>query len=91
MTSMTTVRVPEETRRRLAEMAEHSGKTIAEVISELVERARADEILAAHNRALLAPGVGDEYLDEIASLEGTVADGLEPDPWPLDGEGRPQR
>jgi uncharacterized protein (DUF1778 family) len=86
-----TVRVREETRRALAEMAEHSGKTMAEVISELVERARADEILAAHNRAVLSPGVGDEYLAQIASLEGTVADGLEADPWPSDSEGRPER
>lgn len=84
MASMTTVRVREETRRRLAEMAKRRGKTIPAVIAELVESAEAEETLAAHNRAVLAPGASDEYQREITSLEGTVGDGLDGDPWPVD-------
>lgn len=91
MASTTTVRVREETGRRLAEMAKSRGKTIPAVIAELVDSAQADEILTAHTRAVSASGACDEYAHEIASLEGTMGDGLEGDPWPVDEHGDPQR
>ncbi len=86
MAESTTVRVRRETQRRLAEMAERSGTSIPEVIHGLVERAHADEVLAAHNRAV----AGEEYTAETESLAGTLGDGLG-DPWPVDEKGRPER
>lgn len=68
-------------------MAGTSGTSIPEVINGLVERAHADEVLAAHNRAV----AGGQYLAEIESLEGTLGDGLADDPWPVDDQGRPER
>jgi hypothetical protein len=87
----TTVRVREQTRRALAAIAKREGTTIPEVVARLVERAEADEILAAHDRAISAPEVLEDYLAEVGSMEGTLADGLRDDPWPTDSRGRPKR
>ena len=87
----TTVRVREETRRALAAIAKRRGTTIPEVVAQLVEGAEADEILAAHNRAISAPQVLEDYLAEVKSMEGTLSDGLRDDPWPTDSRGRPKR
>ncbi len=91
MAATTTVRVHEKTRRALAAMAGREGITIPEVLARLVDHAETDEIIRAHNRAISAPEVLDDYLAEIHSLEGTLPDGLEDDPWPTDSRGRPKR
>ena len=86
-----TVRVRESTRRALAEMAKRDGKTIAQVIAALVDRARADEIVEQHTRAISADPAEGYVADEVEAWDQTLLDGLEDDPWPTDDEGRPIR
>lgn len=84
MSTSTTIRVRETTHRALSELAAQRGRSITEVIDQLVEQAETDAMFDAHNEAM-APGAQESH------LEGTLTDGLEDDPWPLDEHGRPAR
>jgi hypothetical protein len=67
MSTSTTIRVRETTRRALSALAE------------------ADAMFDAHHEAM-APGEQESHY-----LEGTLMDGLQDDPWPLDEHGHPAR
>jgi predicted CopG family antitoxin len=90
-----TVRVRDETRRKLAEMAKREGRSIPEVIAALVERAEADAMIAEHLAAMerlrADPEQWKDYQRELEEWDATLMDGLEDDPWPVDERGEPQR
>jgi hypothetical protein len=67
MSTSTTIRVRETTRRVLSALAE------------------ADAMFDAHHEAM-APSEQESHY-----LEGTLMDGLQDDPWPLDEHGHPAR
>jgi predicted transcriptional regulator len=85
MSTSTTIRVRETTRRALSALAAQRRSSITEVIDQLVEQADADAMFDAHHEAM-APGE-----QESRYLEGTLMDGLQDDPWPLDEHGHPAR
>jgi predicted transcriptional regulator len=84
MSTSTTIRVRETTRRALSALAAQRGSSITEVIDQLVEQAEADAMFDAHHEAM-APDAQESH------LEGTLMDGLGDDPWPLDEHGLPAR
>lgn len=86
MPASTTIRIRETTRRALSELAQRRGSSITEVVDKLVEDAQAGAMFDAHNEAMGKPGATDER-----GLEGTLFDGLEDDPWPVDERGHPLR
>ncbi len=83
MPASTTIRVRETTRHALSELAHRRGSSITDIIDQLVEAAAADAMFDAHNEAMTS---GPEH-----GLDGTLQDGLDDDPWPLDEGGRPAR
>jgi predicted transcriptional regulator len=83
VSTSTTIRIRETTHRALSELAHRRGSSITEVVDQLVERAETDAMFDAHNEAM-ATGTAQH-------LEGTLMDGLEDDPWPVDEHGRPAR
>lgn len=79
----TTIRVRETTHRALSDLAHRRGRSITEVVDQLVEQAEADAMFDAHNE-VMGPAPAEH-------LEGTLMDGLADDPWPFDEHGRPAR
>ncbi len=85
----TTVRVYPETRAEIARLAEAEGKTAAEYLRVLVARAGGKAMLAQANEWYAAhPGEGARDAELFA---GTLMDGLEDDPYPLDAHDIPPR
>ncbi len=79
---MAMVRISDETREKLRELAEHSGMSMQAVLDVAVERHRRAcffaELDAAYAELRADPGVWAEELAERAQLDGTLADDLEP-------------
>jgi len=79
----TTIKVSPEVRDRLNALASESGSTAGSVVEELLEayiwRQKMD--LAKKQMRAASPEVWNEYLAEIASLDGSLSDGLEENPW----------
>ncbi len=85
----TTVRVYPETRAEIGRLAEAEGKTAAEYLRVLVARAGGKAMLAQANEWYAAhPG---EAARESERWAGTLMDGLENDPYPLDAHDSPPR
>jgi predicted CopG family antitoxin len=76
-----TVRVREETHRKLAAMARERGESIPELLARLVDRAEDDALLAAANARfseMRETGELEDYTAEHREWEdATVEDGLE--------------
>jgi predicted transcriptional regulator len=76
----TTVRLSEETRRTLAELAGRERVTISAKLTTLVRKAADDAMLTGHEEAMerlrADPRRLAEWRDEVAELEGTLGDGL---------------
>jgi hypothetical protein len=95
MAGSTTIRIRETTRRSLADLAARRGRSITDVVDDLVERAEAEAMFDAHHEAMRR--VGDEpeqaaaWHAEQRQLHGTLLDGLEQDPWPRSDRGEPAR
>ena len=70
----TTLRARATTRDRLAEIGRRRGLSMPDLLDDLVERAEAEELLAAANEHFAA--FGDEHGDEVAAWDGTAGDGL---------------
>jgi nicotinamidase-related amidase len=93
--STTTIRVRQETRAALAELAEQEGRTIIEVVARLVDAARANAMFDHH--IAITTGLGEPpaipaaFEAEQSVLDGTLLDGLEHDEWPRDEHGQPLR
>ena len=79
----TTVRVYPETRAEIARLAAAAGTTAAEFLEKLVDRAAGKALLAEANAYWAAhPGEGGRDAERFA---GTLADGLEDEPYPTEG------
>jgi predicted DNA-binding protein len=91
----TTIRVRPDTRDRLASIAKREGQPIAEVVARLVAEHEANTMLDRHVAVVTRLGAGvserADVEEEQRQLDGTLLDGLEDDPWPLDGRGQPAR
>ncbi len=83
--AMTTVKISTETRDKLANLAATRKRPMSEVLAEIVERERRraflEEANAAYARIRADPEAWADYQAEIQSMEGTLMDGLENDPW----------
>lgn len=81
MATTTTVRLSEETRRTLAELASREGVTISAKLTALVRGAADDAMLTGHEEAMerlrADPRRLAEWREEVAQLEGTLGDGLD--------------
>ena len=83
--SSTTVRLSTEAREKLAALAAECERPMSELLAELIERERRRVFLEGLNDdfARLRADAAEwaDYRAEIASMEGTLMDGLEDDPW----------
>lgn len=80
MAADTTVRVARSTRKALKDLAQQRGVTIDGLLSELVDRARGEALLAQHDHAmarLRGTSRGEELAAEDAAWDATLGDGLQ--------------
>jgi len=71
----TTVRIREETREALRELEAQTGERTTDLLARAVDQFRRSLILAQTNAAY--GRLGADGADELAELDGTLADGLE--------------
>jgi hypothetical protein len=76
-TPTTTIRVPIETRDRLAAQARTRGVSIAALLTELAGRTEREALLKAEREATRADATKQAVRDEAAEWDDTVNDGLE--------------
>jgi predicted DNA-binding protein len=78
------VRIPSATHLKLQEISRQDGRTMGEIVTELVEKYEKerfwDEVEASVARLKADPVAWQDYQDEIALLEGGSMDGLEAEP-----------
>ena len=81
----TIVKLPLEAHAKLQELANADERPMSEVLASLIEQERRrrlfDEGDAAYDRLRANPEAWAAYQDELASMEGTLMDGLEDHPW----------
>ncbi len=76
-TPTTTIRVPIETRDRLAVQARARGVSIAALLTELAARTEREAILRAEREATRADAEKQPVRDEAADWDDTLDDGLD--------------
>jgi hypothetical protein len=85
MAATATIRVDQQTRDLLIELAEKEHTTIGAVVREAVDKYRRDQFFAQVredlNRLKSNPEEWNDYQVEIASMDDTLLDGLEDLPW----------
>ena len=74
-----TVRISDSSRALLGELAREAGKSMTDILDEALESYRRDRFLAEAASAYESLSSVEEiaYRDELATLDGTVADGLD--------------
>ncbi|MGF2943795.1 type II toxin-antitoxin system antitoxin MazE7 [Mycobacterium sp. Lab-001] len=75
-TPTTTIRVPVQTRDRLAAQARERGISIAALLSELASRAQREASFRAERDATRAESTAAEVREEDHDWDDSVADGL---------------
>jgi hypothetical protein len=75
-TPTTTIRVPVETRDRLAAQARERGVSIAALLTELATRTEHEAILRAERDATRADAAVHAVRDEDRDWDDTIGDGL---------------
>lgn len=79
----TTIRVRVETRDRLRRLAEAAGTSMQSILEEALEQYRRDRFLREANAAYAVlrsdPEAAQDYDDELAAWDATLADGLDVD------------
>jgi hypothetical protein len=75
-TLTTTIRVPVQTRDRLAAQARERGISLAALLTELATRTEREAILRAERDATLADATRDAARDEDRDWDDTLGDGL---------------
>ena len=75
-TPTTTIRVPVQTRDRLAAQARERGMSIAALLAELAARAEHEAIFRAERDATVAEANIDAVHDEEQDWDRTVDDGI---------------
>jgi predicted DNA-binding protein len=80
---MATVRVRDSTHEKLARLSRDTGRSMAELIDDSVERLEQEHLLDRANRAFATLRADDdgwhEELEERRAWEGTLADDVEPE------------
>ena len=80
-----TVKIPADSHVTLSSLAAESKRSMGELLADLIERERRqrlfDEADAAYARLQADPKAWADYQAELKSMEGTLMDGLEDDPW----------
>jgi hypothetical protein len=80
------IRVSPDTHAVLRELARSEGSSMQEVLSKAVEVYRRQQLIEATHAAYAAlradTQAWQEYQDEVASLDGALMDGLEPEGAP---------
>jgi hypothetical protein len=93
--STTTIRVRLDTREALAAIAKREGRPITEVVARLVDEHEANVMFDRHTDVMTRLGTTPDRQAELDAeqrlLDGTLLDGLDRDPWPLDEHGHPAR
>ncbi len=78
----TTVRISEETRTKLREIAAQTGQPMQKILEQAIEEYRRRRFLDDVNRAYEAlrndPTAWAEELEERAAWDATISDGLDP-------------
>ena len=84
-----TVKLPVEAHAKLAELAAARKRSMGDVLADLIEREQRRAFLQAANediaRLRADPAAWADYQAEVRSMDGTLMDGLEDDPWPASG------
>jgi hypothetical protein len=75
-TPTTTIRVPVQTRDRLAAQARERGISIAALLAEFATRTEREAIFRAERDATLADATTDAARDEDRDWDHTIGDGL---------------
>ena len=82
-----TIRITDETHATLRQLAHEQGRTIAQLATQAIDRYAREQFLVGLNpdyaRLQADPAAWADRLAEIESLEGTLMDGLEGDPWKI--------
>ncbi len=85
MAATATIRVDQQTRDKLTELANSEQTTIGAVVREALETYERDRFFAQVREDLLRlrsnPEEWNDYMAEFASMDGTLMDGLEDLPW----------
>jgi hypothetical protein len=80
-----TLKISAETHAVLAELAAEDKRAMGEVVAEMTERERRRRFLEGANEDLARlradPAEWADYRAEIRSMEGTLMDGLDDNPW----------
>ena len=80
-----TVKIPVEAHVKLVELATAQQRPMGELLAELIERERRRAFLEGLNedfaRLRADPDAWADYQAEVRSMDGTLMDGLENDPW----------
>jgi hypothetical protein len=74
-----TVRISDSSRVLLGELAREAGKSMTDILDEALETYRRERFFAEAASAYESLSSVEEtvYRDELASLDGTMADGLD--------------
>jgi hypothetical protein len=80
---MTTVKVSTKVRDQINELAAARGLTANSVLEKVLEEAlwREKVELAKRQMRAASPEVWAEYMEELDSMDASLMDGLEDDPW----------
>lgn len=76
-TATATIRVPRETRDRLAARARERGVSLSSLLTEFARRAERAEALRSEREATRAEANDPEVLAEIGLWEATLGDGID--------------
>lgn len=81
----TTIRLGPASHATLEQLAREQGRTIDQVVDDAIDRYAREQFLAGLNedyaRLRADPAAWAGWQAELSSLEGTLLDGLEGDPW----------
>jgi len=82
--AVSAVRIPSNTHLKLQEISKQEGRSMGEIVSDLVEKYERErfweEANASMERLRADPVAWKDYKDEIALLEGGSMDGLKNEP-----------
>lgn len=81
----TTIRIPAASHATLRQLADDEGRTIGQVVNDAIDRYAREQFLEGLNRDYARlqadPVAWNDWQAELTSLDGTLLDGLEDDPW----------
>ncbi len=72
-----TIRVPRETRDRLAEQARRRGVSLAALLSEMAREREVEAMFESERQAVLADANNPEALAEMRLWQATLEDGID--------------